>query len=204
MLFPETSMNVIGLLRHGPTAWNRDKLIQGQRDIPLDHSTFDPKPWRELLAVHGPWDRIIASPLSRAHATARALFPDRSIELDDDLREQDWGHWTGLTIRGLRQAVPGAVEEQENRAWDFTPPAGESRRRVLARALNALHDATRERDHQRILMVTHFGVIMAVLNHLLGCPFLPDNSAPIAKRALHLVGQDQSGLHVIGINLSIP
>ena len=123
-------MNVLGLLRHGPTSWNRDKRIQGVRDIPLDRNAFDPAPWRELLLAHGPWDRIVTSPLSRACETARLLFPDRPLESMAGLREQDWGTWTGRTIAELRRDFPGSVEAQEHRGWDFTPPGGgESPRR---------------------------------------------------------------------------
>lgn len=194
-------MTVIGLLRHGPTAWNRDKLIQGVRDIPLDRHAFDPAPWRELLAAHGPWDCVVASSLSRARDTASLLFPALSLETAPGLREQDWGEWTGANLDNLRQNSPGLVEAQENRGWDFTPPKGESRREVLGRALTAIDDAARGRDGQRVLLVTHFGVIMAILNHLQGTSFLPETSAPIVKRALHLLARDESGLGILATNL---
>ena len=197
-------MNVIGLLRHGPTEWNRDKRIQGVRDIPLDRDAFDPAPWRELLHAHGPWDLVVTSPLSRACETARLLFPDRPLDISADLREQDWGDWTGLAITELRRDFPGSVEAQEDLGWDFTPPRGESRRSVLARALRAVDDATRGRDGERILFVTHLGVIKLVLNHLHGGPFLPGNSARVAKRALHLLRQDDSGLSILQTNVKRP
>lgn len=197
-------MNVLGLLRHGPTSWNRDKRIQGVRDIPLDRDAFDPAPWRELLLAHGPWDRIVTSPLSRAYETARLLFPDRSVESMAGLREQDWGTWTGRTIAELRRDFPGSVEAQEDLGWDFTPPHGESRRSVLTRVLRAVDDATRGRNGERILFVTHLGVIKIVLNHLQGGPFLPGNSARVAKRALHLLRQDDSGLSILQTNVKRP
>lgn len=194
-------MTVIGLLRHGPTGWNRDKLIQGVRDIPLDRRAFDPAPWRELLAAHGPWDRVVSSPLSRARDTAALLFPGLPPETDPGLQEQDWGEWTGLTIGELRRGSPGLVEAQEALGWDFTPPGGESRRAVLARALAAVEAAARGRDGRRVLLVTHFGVIMAILNYLQGTTFLPETSARIDKRALHLLSREASGLRILATNL---
>ena len=196
-------MNVVGLLRHGPTAWNTAKRIQGTTDIPLDPA-FDPSPWLQVLDAHGPWDRVVTSPLARARETAGLLFPGRELEIAAGLMEQDWGEWTGMTVEGLRRDFPGRIEAQEARAWDFTPPGGESRREVLARALAAIADAVRGRDGERVLMVTHLGVIKIVLNHLLGEPFLPGASAAVAKRALHLLAADGTGLRILQTNVRLP
>ncbi|KAF5040655.1 Acid phosphatase [anaerobic digester metagenome] len=196
-------MNVIGLLRHGPTAWNREKRIQGTTDIPLDPA-FDPTPWLQVLDAHGPWDRVVTSPLARARETAGLLFPGRGLEISAGLMEQDWGEWTGLTVARLRLEFPGRIEAQEALAWDFTPPGGESRREVLARALAAIAEAVRGRDGERILLVTHLGVIKIVLNHLLGLPFLPGASAAVAKRALHLLAADAAGLRILQTNVRLP
>ena len=196
-------MNVVGLLRHGPTAWNREKRIQGTTDIPLDPA-FDPTPWLQALDAHGPWDCVVTSPLSRARETAGLLFPGRELEISAGLMEQDWGEWTGLTVEGLRRDFPGRIEAQEARAWDFTPPGGESRREVLDRVLAAIAGAVRGRDGERILLVTHLGVIKIVLNHLLGEPFLPGASAAVAKRALHLLAADAAGLRILQTNVRLP
>ena len=197
-------MNVVGLLRHGPTAWNLEKRIQGQRDIPLDREHFDSPSWLALLDASGPWDRIVASPLTRARETALLLFPGRSPEIDEGLAEQDWGDWTARRIADIRRDSPGGIEAQEARGWDFTPPGGESRQEVLARALEAIARATAGRDGQRILMVTHLGVIKIVLNHLLGSPFLPGDSAPVAKRALHLLEVTDGLPRILQINMRVP
>lgn len=196
-------MNVVGLLRHGPTAWNREKRIQGTTDISLDPA-FDPTPWLQALDAHGPWDRVVTSPLSRARETAGLLFPGRELEIAAGLMEQDWGEWTGMTVAGLRRDFPGRIEAQEDRAWDFTPPGGESRREVLDRALAAITGAVRGRDGERILLVTHLGVIKIVLNHLHGSPFLPGASAAVAKRALHLLAADGTGLRILQTNVRLP
>jgi probable phosphoglycerate mutase len=197
-------MNIIGLLRHGPTAWNRSKRIQGIRNIPLDLETFDPEPWQALLTAYGPWNRIVTSPLDRCYDTARLLFPGRPLATEAGLREQDWGVWTGLSVNELRTTQPGIIEAQERLGWDFTPQQGESRREVLARVLAAIIEATRGYDGQRILLVTHQGVIKVLLNHLQDRPFLPEHSAPLAKRALHVLEQNNSTLRILHSNILLP
>ncbi len=197
-------MNILGLLRHGPTAWNRSKRIQGTRDIPLDTFIFSAGPWQQLLAKYGPWDEIVTSSLIRCLQTSDLLLPGQPHEVDPNLREQDWGDWTGHTLRQINVKSPGSIADQERRGWDFTPPGGESRREVLARILTAIHRATQNRDGQHILIITHLGVIKVLLNHLGDTPFLPGQSAPVAKRALHLLRQDGPKLSILQTNIEIP
>lgn len=196
-------MNLLGLLRHGPTAWNHGKRIQGVRDIPLDQDGFVPDLWRNVLQTHGPWDLIVASPLSRCLLTARLLFPGREVLVEPCLREQDWGRWTGLTLDEIRSQWPGALEDEERKGWAFAPPGGESRREVLARALIALRAATDGREGTRILLVTHQGVIKVLLNHFAASPFLPGRSIRVAKRALHLIRQHGPDFAIDQLNLEV-
>jgi probable phosphoglycerate mutase len=197
-------MNILGFLRHGPTSWNRSRQIQGIRDIPLDAAKFTAEPWQQLLARYGPWDRIVTSSLSRCLQTCDLLLPGQPYEVDADLREQDWGDWTGHTLKEIIEMSPGSLEAQERLGWDLTPPGGESRREVLARTLAAIHRATDNRDGKRILFITHLGVIKVLLNHLKNTPFLPGHSAPVAKRALHLIKQDGPELFIVETNIEIP
>lgn len=196
-------MNVIGLLRHGPTAWNRDKRMQGQRDIPLAPG-FDAKPWRTLLDRHGPWDQLVVSSLGRCQETCRMLFPARDFRSEPRLMEQDWGEWTGMTLAEVEASSPGWVKAQEARGWGLAPPGGETRRALLARALAVLDEIAADGDGRRILLITHLGVIKTVLNHLAGTPFLPDNSYVVEKRALHLLAAEAGTLSILHANLGIP
>ncbi len=197
-------MNVIGLLRHGPTAWNREKLIQGDSDVPLAEDSFAVEPWRRLVLACGPWDRLVSSPLSRCRRTCELLFPDRGYMVEDDLREQDWGNWTGATLAGIEARFPGAIALQEQRGWDFTPGGGESRRAVLARSLAAIARITNECDDERILIITHLGVIKMLLNHLHGSLFLPGQSFAVSKRALHLLRREEGKLSILAHNIELP
>ena len=197
-------MNIIGLLRHGPTAWNQEKLIQGTSDVPLDEEVFAAAPWQRLLEEHGPWDRVVCSSLCRCRRTCELLFPGLAFEIDCDLREQDWGEWTGATLAEIEERFPGAIAAQEGRGWDFTPSGGESRRAVLSRALAAISRLTAGRDGERILLVTHLGVIKMLLNHLHGSLFLPGQSLPVAKRALHLLSQQGGELAIINHSIELP
>ncbi|SIO17322.1 histidine phosphatase family protein [Halodesulfovibrio marinisediminis] len=182
----------IGLLRHAPTAWNAIKRIQGQYDVPLQEDSFEHiNSWASSIKRHS-WTRIVTSDLSRAHLTALALnrYLHVPVELDSRLREQDWGIWTGDSISRLREIDSEEVDRQEAAGWDFTPPNGESRKEVLSRTLEALHEATRRWEGENILVVTHQGNISTVANHLLQKKFLPEEGKLIKKYTLHRISAE--------------
>ena len=71
---------------------------------------------------------VLASPLQRARRTAElAGFGDR-IELDDDLRERDYGEYEGLTTKEIRVERPGWD------VWRDDLPGGETLEALATRA----------------------------------------------------------------------
>lgn len=197
-------MNILGFLRHGPTSWNREKRIQGILDIPLDHETFPVKNWQQMIHQYGPWDAVISSPLSRCQETCQLVLPERVFSLDPNLVEQDWGEWTEMTIDEIRTSRPGEIEAEEKKGWQLAPPGGEKRSAVLTRVKAAIENATRNRENQRILFITHLGVIKVLLNHLERKRFVPEDSAQVIKRGLHLIAEDHGQLSVFKKNIEIP
>jgi broad specificity phosphatase PhoE len=130
-------MTRIVVLRHAPTAWNRDKRLQGRTDVALDE---------EGVAIAARWKidpdwanyRILSSPLGRARMTAAILFPDAEIGVDSRLIEMDFGTWEGQRLADLRGQVGGDAAERERLGLDFRAPDGESPREVQARVLPLL------------------------------------------------------------------
>lgn len=180
---------LLGLIRHAETEWNRARIIQGQEDTVLTpEGRESARGWGRSLAGRG-YERIIASDLTRARDTADLVNETLRLPVAYDcrLREQDWGRWVGSTVRELRANQPGAVEYQEAMGWEFRPPGGESRVDVLERSLNALRDAAERYPGERVLVVCHTGVLMAVTHHLLAMEYLPEEGNPLQPYHLHRV-----------------
>src|SRR4051812_39013941 len=118
------------ILRHGPTAWNTDGLIQGRTDVPLSpEGEAVVRGWRIPDDLR---DRAwIASPLARCIATARLL--DLEPAVDPRLVETDWGVWEGRTLTDLRAELGDLMAAWEARGLDFRAPGGESPREVQDR-----------------------------------------------------------------------
>jgi probable phosphoglycerate mutase len=100
--------------RHGQTAWNAARRVQGQTDVPLDplgrQQAFEAG---ARLASLRP-TRIVSSDLSRAADTATALAEvcGVPVETDPRLREMQFGAREGLTWDEAWERMPEAM-----RAW---------------------------------------------------------------------------------------
>jgi probable phosphoglycerate mutase len=152
-------MTRIVAVRHAPTAWNRDRRLQGRTDVALDE---------EGIALAARWRidpdwagyRILASPLQRARMTASILFPDAEVGIDRRLIEMDFGAWEGRSLAELRADPGGDAAAREAMGLDFKAPDGESPREVQARILPLLARLA-ELDRPTVL-VTHKAVIRAL------------------------------------------
>jgi probable phosphoglycerate mutase len=191
------------LLRHAPTRWNLEKRIQGQWDSELaPEGQAKAEALAPKLAGLG-LARILSSDLGRAKATAgllnlRLCLP---ITLERRLREQHFGEWTGRYWRDIPEADRRAAEAA---GWNFKPPGGESRTEVRQRAEHALIDAGRTIAGRNVLVVTHQGVIKAVLNHLLGRTYMPDEPSAFDPDRLQRVVCVDGVLSIGGLDIEFP
>jgi probable phosphoglycerate mutase len=177
----------LGLIRHARTPWNLEKKIQGSTDIPLSpEGKEEAARWGELLKPE-PFDAILSSPLIRARETALILSDKMGTPVfhEPDLREQDFGDWEGQRINDIREKDPKAVEFQESRGWEFRPPGGESRTRVLERVTKTFERAAKNFENQYILVVTHQSVIKILVYDALKRTFGPDESPLVKDYFLH-------------------
>src|SRR5665811_1220415 len=125
------------LTRHGQAA-SADVMLGGQLDVPLTPTGRHEAEAlaRRLASVR--IDRIVSSPLLRALETAQTVATGRPVEVDERLRELDYGHWESLTYEEIEARDPALRAR-----WDHDPgsthsPGGESGEDVAARALSFL------------------------------------------------------------------
>ena len=93
------------LTRHGQAAPG-DLMLGGQLDLRLTPEGREEADAlaRRLAGVR--IDRIIASPMLRALETAQAIATGRPVEVDERLRELDYGRWEGLTYAEIEARDP--------------------------------------------------------------------------------------------------
>ncbi|HEB90962.1 MAG TPA: histidine phosphatase family protein [Deltaproteobacteria bacterium] len=156
------------LVRHGETSWNAEGRWQGHADpelTPRGRAQADELA-RALAAEQGsPWTRIIASDLARARQTAEIVADLLSLplELDPRLRELDVGAWSGLSREEIERIDAETLRAFERGEPTIRPGGGESRLEIRERTHAFVSDLTKHRAGDGVILVTHLGVIRALL-----------------------------------------
>ena len=156
------------LIRHGETAWNAEKRMQGHLDISLNDAGLRQAKALGMALRDEPLDAIISSDLQRAHQTAQALAAPRGmpVALDAGLRERCFGIFEGLLYAELAQAHPNAHAAWKAREMDARYPSGvnhaETLREFSARVLATIDRLAGTGGHRKIALVTHGGVLECV------------------------------------------
>jgi broad specificity phosphatase PhoE len=157
------------LARHGETDWNRDRILQGQVDVPLNANGR--RQAHELAVRLGGWeiDALYTSDLVRAAETATILGNVLGLEprLSADLREIDVGRWGGLTHAELERRYPEEVAALA-RGEDVPRGGAERVRELQERMVTAFERIGRDHPGQTVLLVSHGGALRTLIAHLLG------------------------------------
>jgi alpha-ribazole phosphatase len=158
----------LDLLRHGET-----ELGGGLRGSLDDALT--PRGWEQMhaaVAAGGPWDRLVSSPLQRCARFAEQLGARLGlpVDLDKDLQELHFGAWEGRSAAALMETDAEALGRFWADPYGFTPPEGEPVLEFSARVLAALDRLHQAYAGQRILLVSHGGVMRLLLARARGLP----------------------------------
>ncbi|WP_454195592.1 acid phosphatase [Nocardia sp. Marseille-Q1738] len=138
------------LLRHGETAWSRERRHTGRTDLPLtEHGERQAEAAGLLLTALKLRNPLVhTSPRQRAVRTAElARLTDAVI--DNDLAEWDYGAYEGLTTPQIRESAPGWT------IWTGEVPDGETADQVRARADRALATVEPVLSERDIVLVGH-------------------------------------------------
>ena len=154
-------------MRHGQTEWNASRRYQGRSDIPLsDEGRAQAQALSRGLASHV-FDAVYASDLIRAIETARIIAAPHGLNVQSDprIREFDFGAWEGLTWPEIVERWPAFADQGATAAKFYQPEGGERFEDVCVRVEQFLDDLRRT-NHEHVLVVTHAGVLHAVLEVL--------------------------------------
>ncbi|MGC5627038.1 histidine phosphatase family protein [Georgenia sp. Z1344] len=176
------------LVRHGETAWNLERRLQGQRDIGLS-----PTGREQARALAGAVRRmapehVVSAALLRARETAELLgtTPDA---VDERLNEAHLGEWEGCRSADVREADPDRYAGW--RAGSYRPPGAEAFEALTGRVVAGVDDAVRAahaRGATSVLVVTHGGPMRAYLRAAVGLD--PDRTVHSLPASLTTIDLD--------------
>jgi probable phosphoglycerate mutase len=189
-------MKRVLLVRHGESAWNASRRLQGQADIALSaRGEEQARLLRPVIAALEP-DKVVCSDLARARKTAELLGYADALP-DEALREIDVGDWTGEAIPDLITADAEAYSGW--RAGTYTPPRGESWPSFQSRVTASLQ-CTLASGAERMLVVCHGGVIRALLDKMIGLP--PHRILPVGPASLTVLADKNGGMRLEAFNFT--
>ena len=149
------------LLRHGRTAWNAERRLQGQLDVALDDTgRWQAAQLAQALAGES-LAAIYSSDLQRARDTAQALASLTGLPLNTDaaLRERGFGRLEGLSYAEIEANWPEVMLRWRQRELDFGPGGGESLRVFFERSVAAVTRLAAPHAGRAIAVFAHGGVL---------------------------------------------
>jgi probable phosphoglycerate mutase len=161
------------LIRHGETDSNRVHRFQGQQDVPLNAVGLQQAEHLADRLAGEHFDVAVVSDLVRTQATAAPLARRLGLSLQTDAcwREQHFGLFEGQQVRDILDRHPDLWAQWVRQDADFAlPGGGESIRAFHARVWSALDALAAAHVGQRVLVVTHGGVLDMVWRTVRGQP----------------------------------
>jgi broad specificity phosphatase PhoE len=168
------------LIRHGETQWSATGRHTGRTDVRLTDEG------RRQAAALGRWlagrsfALVLSSPLSRARETCVIARLGSLMELEEDLREWDYGAYEGRSTEDIRKEVPGWT------IWTGDPAGGETAEQVGRRAARVIERAAAA--HGDVALFGHGHMLRILAASWLG----------LSARAGRLFTLDTASLSVLG------
>jgi broad specificity phosphatase PhoE len=163
-------MSALVFVRHGQTEANRNGVLLGRLDPPLNVAGREQAAAvAARVALLAP-ARVATSPLVRAVETAEivAAACALDVEVDERLIEVDYGEYDGLPLADLPSDL---VSKWRNDA-DFAPPGGESLASVGTRMGEYTSEVLDSLADGPVVAVSHVSPIKAAVLWALGLPDL--------------------------------
>jgi len=134
--------NVLVLVRHGESEWNKLNLFTGWRDVDLSETGVAEarRAGALLKAENAHFDIAFTSALKRAQRTLDLILgelgqTDLLTLKDQALNERDYGDLAGLNKDDARKRWGEEQVHIWRRSYDIAPPGGESLKDTAARVL---------------------------------------------------------------------
>lgn len=182
-------------VRHGQTNENKNKRIQGRRDIPLNEDGVSQahQVGKYLKGLNISFDYIYSSPLSRAYDTACAIKEELGSNIDiikeDDYTERSFGVKEGCSI------APEVFAD----ILDDSAEGLEKSYEIQARVLGKTKELALKHKDKNIIVVAHSHTIKALTTAVDGEKYKFNDR--LVNCALSIFECDGSNCNVLDFNI---
>ena len=182
----ETQINPSGILHSANDSAGLTEKGRAQVDLAAD-----------ILTNYNP-DVIFVSPEKRAQETAEKLKQILKVQIAivPELRERDWGDWSGRAWQDVRHMLQKMTLKAR---YAFIPPGGESWKQVETRAKEALQQILAS-GYVHPVIVTHGGMLRILMPVLTNSPIEKSFGYDFANGSLTVFEWSGRQFHEILIN----
>lgn len=175
----------IVVCRHGITDVNAAGMILSHADPPLNARGRE-----QSERVHAALQSVrlgaaFCSPMRRCIETLAIVAPNLPYEIEDALREVDFGEWEGRTSAWLAANDPLGLARRRRDPVRFRPPGGESFEDASHRLRPVAEKILRARAH--VLVVAHRGSLGVLERLLRDLPLGSQDVTPLEPGEFHIV-----------------
>ena len=195
------------LIRHGETAWNAERRLQGHLDIALNAEGERQAAALGAALAHERVDRIVSSDLQRARQTAEAIarlrLPGQVLRVEQDpaLRERCYGGFEGLLYSEIAARFPLEFAAWQARQVDAQVPPGKNQgetfRQFYDRTTGAILRHAAAHPGQTIALVAHGGVLECAYRAALGLPLETPRDFKVHNASINRFVVEQGGLRLL-------
>ena len=164
-------------VRHGKTEINAEGRFNGGTvDSPLIPAgvAATKRMAQHLKSVS--FDMALTSPQMRAQTTAKIILAESInapiLTIIEELREMHLGDWDGKKIDQITADFPEELKNYRMRPdlFDAEKIHAEAYPNLIARSTKVIEEVTRTHPNDKVLVVSHGILLMALLNTLKGVP----------------------------------
>lgn len=158
------------LVRHGETEWNLVGKMQGHSDSPLTAVGIAQADALADGMKNQKFSALYSSDLVRAYETARRIATKNHLTIitDNRLRERNLGIFQGLDKQGIAVQFPDEYQQYITDGANYVVPNGESGQQFFDRCVICLTELAQKHPGERILVVTHGGVLANLFKSTVG------------------------------------
>lgn len=196
-------MTELLFIRHGETAWNAERRLQGHLDIPLNAEGERQAAALGQALASERLDAIVSSDLQRAMQTARAVAAPRGMQVlvDKGLRERCFGAFEGLLYDEIALRFP-----HDHAAWKARDPdarypqgvhAAETLNEFFARVRSAVERLVHQRPCRKMALVTHGGVLDCIYRLAGALDMAQPRNFDVLNASINRVRWTESGIQIL-------
>ncbi len=192
------------LIRHGEVEDSYHRVFGGSR-IDMGLSALGERQAQGLASWLDPVqiDAVYCSPMLRARRTAAPFVGQKGLVpvVMDDLREIDFGDWTGLTWEGVREQFGFSAYDWLSVLDSEGIKHGENAGALLSRVRPCVTRVLHENAHRNAAIVCHGGIVRVILAALLGLPLAKTAHFSVDYASVTIIEVQPGRKHGVEIDL---